>query len=276
MLKNLVTNSSLKAHELIANASGEDKKLNEIKVAIVGKWKGHNRGEYAITPKDMEEMVQNFKNQKLDTPCDYDHSTIYNDSAPASGWIKELYIKENELWAKVEWTPKAKEHIKAKEYRYGSPVFQFNTTDPESAENIGTTLHSFALTNNPFLEELGEIKANSKQSKEEDKKNMDKKLKEQLKKEKEKSANLQKQLDEIKKTQSEVKVNSAIERGLFAKEQKDSLLIWANSNPQAFDDFVKNAKPTIQKPQDDIFANSSKPNGKGGGDETTPINLEVM
>lgn len=43
-------------------------------------------------------------------------------------------------------------------------MFLPNTIERLTATNIGWTLHSAALTNRPFMEELGEIKVNNKQN----------------------------------------------------------------------------------------------------------------
>lgn len=81
---------------------------------------------------------------------DYEHQTILSANngkpAPASGWMRELEVRDGAIWAKVEWTAKAAAAIEAKEYRYFSPVFA-HTVDG----HVQALLHG-ALTNNPALE----------------------------------------------------------------------------------------------------------------------------
>lgn len=59
---------------------------------------------------------------------DYDHQTLTaakaGNTAPASGWIKQLAWRAGEgLFALIEWTDKARAAIRAREYRYISPMF---------------------------------------------------------------------------------------------------------------------------------------------------------
>ena len=268
---------------LIANSI--DAKSSTLKVAVIGEWKGHNKGRFKITLKDMEQMVKNFNNsESKKIPCDYEHAMVYEYEAPASGWIEELYIKDNTLYAKVKWTSKAREYIKNGEYKYISPVFIFNSKDPQSNKNIGTTLHSVALTNTPFLPELGEIRLNSKrvikrenmdergEKSTKDKKN--KRLKEENRQLKEEIKTLKAKLAGLEKNQAEARVNSAIEKGLFPKEQKDGLITIALKSPTEFDELVVNTTPKKTPPANDMFLNST-PSAKGG-DVEEQINLEVM
>ena len=83
-------------------------------------------------------------------PIDYDHATDFGAPegrpAPAAGWIRELQVRAGSLWGRVEWTARAADSIVAREYRYVSPVFQF---DP--ATGCVTRLLRAGLTNNPNL-----------------------------------------------------------------------------------------------------------------------------
>jgi phage I-like protein len=63
-----------------------------------------------------------------DLPIDYEHQI--DDPAQrekgghvrAAGWIKELQIRDDGIWCRVEWTRAARNMIAAREYRYISPV----------------------------------------------------------------------------------------------------------------------------------------------------------
>lgn len=135
--------------------------LVELKVAVVGKWSGHHAGSFEITEKSLQEIKANFDNRLNDCVIDYEHNSLQGTENPAAGWIKSLEIKENALFAKVAWNPKAKEFIEKGEYKYLSPTFQMHYKDPRSGADCGVFLHSVALTNTPFLDSLGEVKANS-------------------------------------------------------------------------------------------------------------------
>lgn len=102
----------------------------------------------------IDNSIQRFnpsgKSQELDLVIDYEHQTELSEKngapAPAAGWIKRLFAKEDGLWGKIEWTKKAAEHITNKEYRYLSPVFLH-----DKQGNISKLLNA-GLTNVPNLE----------------------------------------------------------------------------------------------------------------------------
>lgn len=83
-------------------------------------------------------------------PIDYDHATDFGAPegrpAPAAGWIRELEVRGGAVWGRVEWTARAQSSIVAREYRYVSPVFQFDPKD-----GVVTCLLRAGLTNNPNL-----------------------------------------------------------------------------------------------------------------------------
>lgn len=87
----------------------------------------------------------------LDLVIDYEHQTEAAERngqpAPAAGWIKELEVRDGAIWGRVEWTERAAEAIRAKEYRYFSPVFAH-----ERKTGRVTMIDSGALTNNPALD----------------------------------------------------------------------------------------------------------------------------
>lgn len=128
-------------------------------IARVGEWKGHPAGAFQITKDHLVCAKQIFDAAENDVPFDYEHSsTLDGAEAPASGWVKKLEIRGDDLWAFVEWTPKAADYIKNREYRFASSVLFFNAPDRESGEEIACRLHSVALTNTPFMDGLNEIK----------------------------------------------------------------------------------------------------------------------
>ena len=108
-----------------------------------GPWKADNLGE----------VIDNTRAYAGKTllAIDYDHqidkAAKNGQPAPAAGWITELQERPSGLWGLVEWTEKAAAHIKAKEYRYLSPVFNY-----APGTNEVKRLLRAALTNNPALE----------------------------------------------------------------------------------------------------------------------------
>jgi len=117
----------------------------------------HRRfGQFTIDRSVMENIVANFEPDRV--PMDYNHGSLSEnpDSSRAAGWVKSLEIADGNnnscsLFANVEFTPKAREHIENDEFRYISPEFTFHFSHPESGEDKGAKLVAVALTNRPFL-----------------------------------------------------------------------------------------------------------------------------
>lgn len=140
----------------------ENKKnpTSEIQVAKIGEWKGHPTGSFKITETIIKEMIKNFEAGERDVVVDYQHLSLDGgaDDARAAGWTKKLVNKGKDgLWAVVEWTKKAAEMIKEKEYRYISPEFHLNYSSKETKKKQGATLLAIALTNRPFLEGMAPV-----------------------------------------------------------------------------------------------------------------------
>jgi len=66
--------------------------------------------------------------------------------APAAGWVRELAVRDDGLWGRIDWLPEADQAIAKKEYRYLSPVFD------HTPQGDVIRLRCAALTNLPNLE----------------------------------------------------------------------------------------------------------------------------
>ena len=234
-------------------AMKNDKSLSKVLIALEGTWKGHIVGTFTINKEIMEQMVDNFKNKKIDTVCDFEHQTLTGEIAPASGWIKSLEMSQESdkwfLYANVEWTKESTNMIQTKQYRYVSPVFVPNTKDQKSGNNIGWTVHSLSLTNTPFLEELGEVIANKHAQKNE------------VIELRSKVSTLEDELKEaqealIKTHQGTIinTVDRAIEDKKILPAQRDIAIELLTSSPDKFNAFLLTSKPFIQIPSDNMFA----------------------
>ena len=118
----------------------------DIKILPLGKVHSQ-KGDFEVDEESFELIRKQFKDRKLDLVIDYEHQTLADVQAPAGGWIKDLYKGEDAIMAKVEWTPKAAEYLKNKEYRYLSPVVLVRKKDHKA-----TAIHSVALTNTPAID----------------------------------------------------------------------------------------------------------------------------
>lgn len=137
-------------------------------IAITGKWEHPRYGELEITEETIDSFIRNFESgvRAVQGPegsnqlvVDYQHASLEPDPerAKAAGWIKRLWKEKRGgrtvLKAEIEWTPRAAEYIRNKEYLYISPEFSLNYIDKQG-KKVGPTLLAAALTNRPFLEEL--------------------------------------------------------------------------------------------------------------------------
>lgn len=136
------------------------------KLALEGSWKGHWMGPFSLNAQMLNQIVEHQQAKKIPIVVDYEHASVFSDMAPAAGWLNASEARKSddgqtELYGQIEWTDKAADYIRAKEYRFLSPTIVFNTRDRKSGEMGGASLHSVALTNKPFLEELPEVRLNS-------------------------------------------------------------------------------------------------------------------
>jgi phage I-like protein len=88
---------------------------------------------------------------------DYEHQTFKSEEngqpAPAAGWIQSLEWREGQgLFAKVQWTERAKQMIAAGEYKYISPAFK---SAPEGG--APKELLPAALVNYPAIDGMQEV-----------------------------------------------------------------------------------------------------------------------
>ena len=110
-----------------------------IQAMPLGKYSHPVYGEINITPEKVARFADNV-NRKVrgtDLDIDYDHKE-YNGEA--AGWVKQAEPRTDGLWILVEWTAKAWEAIKSKAYRYFSPEFDDEWSNPKTGEKYTDVL----------------------------------------------------------------------------------------------------------------------------------------
>ena len=117
-----------------------------------GNLRGVNATSWRLTAQDAEAVIAHWQRTATPLVVDYEHQTQLaaqnGQPAPAAGWITSLEWEDGRgLFAGVDWTDKARAHIRAGEYRYISPVFAF---DRQSGAVL--RLICAALTNHPALD----------------------------------------------------------------------------------------------------------------------------
>ena len=110
------------------------------------------KGEFDVDGESFSAMKAQIAQRGVDLVVDYEHQTLTGEQAPAAGWVKELFLDDGQIKARVEWTDKAKAYLENREYRYLSPVITVR-----KADNKAMGLHSIALTNTPAIENMEAI-----------------------------------------------------------------------------------------------------------------------
>lgn len=119
-------------------------------------------GHWYIDAAVAARVIAKAAMRQTDFVIDYEHQTLNTatngEPAPAAGWFAGTTLEWREglgLFASpVDWTKRGAAYIKAKEYRYLSPVFGYDRRTGEVLE----LLH-VALTNDPALDGMDALAA---------------------------------------------------------------------------------------------------------------------
>lgn len=122
-------------------------------------------GAIAITKDFLATMLSNWARAgKAAKPVDFFHrGDAYapgsTDDKVASGWIEDLELRADGLYALIKWTDDARKLIVDDKLRYLSPTFAPDGFDRTTGKPQGPTLFGAALLNDPFLEDLPRVAA---------------------------------------------------------------------------------------------------------------------
>jgi len=96
------------------------------------------------------DVLNEFNRREVDIALDWEHATQHRaangEEAPAAGWIDQLELRNGALMGRVQWTPRGREQVQNREYRYVSPVFDYVPDSKRIARMV-----SVGLTNTPNL-----------------------------------------------------------------------------------------------------------------------------
>ena len=118
------------------------------------------RGPWTLADKDHAREViaaTQARHAPTDMMVDYDHQAAFNvgpgkgGTAEAAAWIdvSKLSIKEDGIWAAIDWTAEAAAKLKARTYRYLSPYFGSDKTTGRL-----TRFFNVGLVNQPAIREI--------------------------------------------------------------------------------------------------------------------------
>jgi hypothetical protein len=117
------------------------------------------KGEFLFDAAAARMVMAAAQEHGVDFTVDYDHHTLHTSKgvqAISAGWFG-LDLRADGLYAvNVRWTDKAAQHLRKGEYRYFSPLFNFD----DSSGRI-TSLINNALTNTPAIDGLEALVAAS-------------------------------------------------------------------------------------------------------------------
>jgi len=140
---------------IIATLGKLDKAPSEFQVFPYGQFEleGPEITKVLVDQESMNTIISEFNRRGNDLVIDYEHQSIKDDQAPAAGWITSLMNRGKDgLWAAVNWTQRAKNYLKNREYRYFSPVFNIRRADHKVIKILNV-----ALTNNPRINRINPI-----------------------------------------------------------------------------------------------------------------------
>lgn len=102
--------------------------------------RGDETVEQVIDRKACDQIKAAFAPEVL---VDFEHRAENTDDTQAAGWVQEIDVRDDGLWARVVFTDIGAEAIHNRRLRYLSPVW------PLDADGRPTALKSVALTNTP-------------------------------------------------------------------------------------------------------------------------------
>lgn len=115
---------------------------------------------------NFKKLQERYKGKAGDfgLPITYFHPDTSDDEVPpehklAGGWIIDLELRDDGLYALEKWNDDAKALINGDRIRYQSPEFAFAWQDSSTGENQGPTLFGSSLLNNPFLKDMPRVAA---------------------------------------------------------------------------------------------------------------------
>lgn len=134
---------------------GHESRTTWVHVSPEGTWDGHSSGPLHLSRDVFAECANALHACETPPPVDYEHASlrkIDGQPTPAAGYIHDLAIREDGLWALVEFTERAAAMVRAGEYRFCSGVFVWDAPDRKTGETIPCQLNSIGLTNQPFID----------------------------------------------------------------------------------------------------------------------------
>jgi len=131
-----------------------------VQVLPAGEVRPRGKTNFLVDEESRGLLMSAFTGNRTDLVIDYEHQSLSGSEAPAAGWIKDVEDRGADgVWAKVQWTERAKEYLAKREYRYLSPVVLIRKKDGRAVELLGA-----GLTNLPAIDGMTPVVNTSRPS----------------------------------------------------------------------------------------------------------------
>lgn len=135
----------------LAEVDGKFTVPEQIQIMRTGTFHDPRYKKFTLDKAVLASIKKNFdaRVRGVDIAIDLNHDPDHL----AAAWFKELDLRNDgeEIWAKVDWTPRGEKVLSQKELRYFSPEFHPDYEDNESLQKFGPTLLGGGLTNRPVI-----------------------------------------------------------------------------------------------------------------------------
>lgn len=127
--------------------------MSEIQAMPFGEYDHPVYGKIKFTEDRLKRFADSVNNRvrEVDPDIDFEHKQFTGEAA---GWVRSAAVTENGLKLSVAWTEKGAQAIKNREFRYFSPEFADEWTNPKTGQKFEDVLFGGGLTNRPFLKDL--------------------------------------------------------------------------------------------------------------------------
>jgi len=137
-----------------------DKRESVVTVTRTGTFSDPRYGTFEITRQMLSSMIDNFKARVVGQEVFVDKT--HEPGEGAAGTIRELFLSDGKLRARVEWTDYGLELIQKRGFLYLSAEFHEDWVDNEQQQHHGPTLLGAALTTRPVIKHLDPIQLSEK------------------------------------------------------------------------------------------------------------------
>jgi Mu-like prophage I protein len=122
-------------------------------------WDHPQFGETTIDVEVASMLKNNFDKRVRGTDIvfDYEHGMDPAKGTKASGWYKEVDIRDDGLWGLIEFTEEAKKEIADNQWRYISGQHYDEWEHPHTKERYNYVLSGGTLTNKPWVKGMAPL-----------------------------------------------------------------------------------------------------------------------